>query len=270
MHSHIGGNGVVYHVLRNGRSFAMKALDVVSRRDSVEIAQDEINNMSILNHDRICKLIEVVYYQNYWFLIMPKYDGDVQRLIWASQTPLTDNVLKDIFTQMAEAVQYIHSQEIFHRDIKLLNFLFKITSNSVKVVLADFGAASRIDMVEGFCPCTEGKRSRECAIQKEWSSRKHDIWSLAVALIDLIHPGHNSFEVYYNGLQHRQQFQKVFGLSNELVNLLAQVFRPEHSRLSLKEFLAKFNRIRSLRYQDEKRHSQQTLHQLRNLNLKIH
>ena len=66
--------------------------------------------------------------------------GDLLSFV-RKRTKLNEVTSKFIFRQIIEALQYIHSQNIVHRDIKLDNILIDL-SNNIKI--CDFGVSKHI------------------------------------------------------------------------------------------------------------------------------
>lgn len=66
---------------------------------------------------------------NYIMIIMEYVScGDLLSFL-RKRSKLTENIAKLIFKQIVEALQYIQSQNIVHRDIKLDNILIDMTNN---------------------------------------------------------------------------------------------------------------------------------------------
>ena len=57
----------------------------------------------------------------------------------------TEDKAREIFIQICSGVNYMHQQNMIHRDIKAENVFF--TTNN-KVLLGDFGFAKRLDTME--------------------------------------------------------------------------------------------------------------------------
>ena len=70
---------------------------------------------------------------NYIMIIMEYVScGDLLSFV-RKRSKLSENIAKLIFRQIIEALQYIQSQKIVHRDIKLDNILIDL-SNNIKVI----------------------------------------------------------------------------------------------------------------------------------------
>ena len=98
---------------------------------------------------------------------------------------LTDKQISFVFRELAESIQYIHSFNILHRDIKLENILFDANYHAK---LADFGFACMINSPE--------KRTTVCGTREYFAPEiyvnkkqdlKLDIWCLGILLYELCH-----------------------------------------------------------------------------------
>ena len=56
---------------------------------------------------------------------------------------MTEDIGRFLFSQLVEAVSYLHSKNYAHRDIKEFNVLLKSGADMVK--LADFGSAVKLE-----------------------------------------------------------------------------------------------------------------------------
>lgn len=98
---------------------------------------------------------------------------------------LKDEEISMIFFQLCQAIQYLHSFNILHRDIKLENVLFDRDYNAK---LADFGFACKVDAVD--------PRSTVCGTREYFAPELFrqqtqglgvDIWCLGILLYELCH-----------------------------------------------------------------------------------
>ena len=103
----------------------------------------EIHILQKLNHPHIIKLYEYKFTGDYLFLITEYCNGNDLQTWMKSEHSITDKII--IMNQISNGLEYIHSQHIMHRDIKLENVL--IHNGIVK--LCDFGFS--IFMKEDMC-----------------------------------------------------------------------------------------------------------------------
>jgi serine/threonine protein kinase len=121
--------------------------------------------------------VTIIFYP--WMSGGTVHDWIVKRLC------LTEHHVRTLFKQMVEAVNYIHSMDIIHQDIKLDNFL--ITKNG-HVKLSDFGLAM-------YHP-KPGLLSNSCGspaymapeiLLGEAHTYSADVWSLGICLYEMIY-----------------------------------------------------------------------------------
>jgi len=102
----------------------------------------EIKMMRIANHPKVIKLFEIFEGQQCLYLVCDYYQG---KDLWteivekgAQSEPKALTVLK----QLIEALMYLHSQKIIHRDVKPENILFRSTKQITELGLVDLGFAT--------------------------------------------------------------------------------------------------------------------------------
>ena len=72
------------------------------------------------------------------FLVFEYCEHDLGRLMDNMRAPFTEPQLKCLMLQLLEAVHFLHTHWIVHRDLKLSNLLF---TNKGQLKLCDFGLA---------------------------------------------------------------------------------------------------------------------------------
>jgi serine/threonine protein kinase len=156
-------------------------------------------------------------------------------------TKLPENYSKFIFKQLIEAIIYIQSQNIIHRDIKPDNILIDL-NNIIKI--CDFGVGKEIksnEYVKDTCG-TPAFIAPEILLNNNYNPFKTDVWSSGVVLYTMLSGvvpfrGNNDYELHKNILSGK--FPKLNFISNsceDLLNKLLEV-NPE-KRINLNNILS--------------------------------
>lgn len=186
-----GGMGAVYlaqHVLLR-RQVALKVPLPTHRQDETIRArfEREARMMSRLHHENIVSVYDLRWDEHDCFIAMEYVDG--QTLFdhlrqCPLHTPLRD--VMGLMHQVARALDYAHSENVVHRDLKPTNVLVEIGSNRVKIL--DFGLARPTEKSQnefrtavGIVVGTPGYMAPEALTGKEPSAAS-DIYSFGVLL----------------------------------------------------------------------------------------
>ncbi|PPQ67279.1 hypothetical protein CVT25_005863 [Psilocybe cyanescens] len=101
---------------------------------------------------------------------------------------LNESQARFVFSQVIDAVQYLHDHDIVHRDIKDENL---VIDKNLKVKLIDFGSAIAFDPVkprpyyQTFCG-TAAYASSEILLKKDYQAAPAEIWTLGILLSYLL------------------------------------------------------------------------------------
>jgi serine/threonine protein kinase len=102
----------------------------------------EARNMFKMSHPNIIKVTDLIEEGDTVAFVMEYVDGETLKEYLERKGKLSDEEIKTIFSQMLDAVGYVHKQGLIHRDIKPSNFMI---SPKGQVKLLDFGIAKNTD-----------------------------------------------------------------------------------------------------------------------------
>lgn len=132
---------------RNGDSCVLKVVERKKARSEDELCREVTVQMS-LSHPYVVTLLESFIDEERLYIVMEHCRGGELYEALRAQGRFNEEEAKVTFGQIAEAVNYMHSKGLAHRDLKLENFLLSEPVSSVPlarntVKLIDFGFASR-------------------------------------------------------------------------------------------------------------------------------
>lgn len=121
---------------------ALKRLRMESEREGFPItAIREIRLLQTFDHPNIVSLLEIMVENKQIHMIFDYADHDLTGLLSNPDIQLTEGNCKYFFDQLLQGMNYLHSKEIIHRDIKGSNLL--IDKNGI-LKIADFGLARKM------------------------------------------------------------------------------------------------------------------------------
>ncbi|KAH3900933.1 related to Cell division control protein 7 [Saccharomycodes ludwigii] len=142
---------------------ALKRIYVTS---SPQRIYNELNLLYTLSKcPRIAPLYDAIRYQDQIIAVLPYYPHEDFRTFYRI---LPIKGIKKYMFELLEALKFIHSKGVIHRDIKPTNFLYNTRLG--KGVLVDFGLAElEYDAQDTFrntqyCPCVEKRNDHICNI----------------------------------------------------------------------------------------------------------
>ncbi len=147
--------------------------------------QHEIEISKLMNHPNVIKIDEIINKDNNYYILMeycPK--GNLLDYV-IRNSRLSEDVAKTIMCQIFTGLQYIHSLNVSHRDLKLENILF---DDDYNIKICDFGLSKILDEnhltnTPLGTPCYT---SPECFSGNSYDGFKTDIWSCGVILYAMV------------------------------------------------------------------------------------
>ncbi|KAG6853454.1 hypothetical protein C0991_004312 [Blastosporella zonata] len=242
----VGGYGVVYRAVdvttRERQSYAVKCLlhakDLRPARRQFHIREIALHQISSA-HPGIVTLHRIIEDHEYTYIIMdyaPDHDLFTQILNHCRYLG-KDELIKHVFLQLVDAVEYCHSLGIYHRDLKPENIL--CFDDGYSVAITDFGLATTEKVSDELHTGSIYHMSPECqggafAPDGRYSPKSNDVWSLGIILLNLA-TGRNpwktatindlTFQAYLR--EPLTFFRSVLPVSQEINDILLQMLHVD-------------------------------------------
>ena len=171
-----------------GESVAIKILDKIilsQTPEDYELVKQEISILKIVRHKYIVQLYEILQTPQHIYIIMEYCEGkDLMDFILSKQHLSEMEALK-FFQQLINALFYLHSQNIAHRDIKIDNMLL---DKNKDLKLVDFGLSTKYsDDILLDQPCgTVVYAAPEVLDGNEYHGMLADVWSSGIVLYGMV------------------------------------------------------------------------------------
>lgn len=192
-----GGMASVYKGMdyKLQRSAAVKVLDrskVDDDRTLHKRFQREAQSVAALDHNNIIRIYQFGEEEDLYFLAMHLVKGkdlsaELKRLRRRGKnTTMSVNRALDLMTQVASALDYAHSKDFIHRDVKPSNILLERDTD--RAILMDFGLVFRAsaETTMGTAFGTPRYIAPEQAISSNKVVPQSDIYAFAVIMYELL------------------------------------------------------------------------------------
>jgi len=179
-----------YHIDNEENIIAIKKIHISNEKIN-EYIEHEVNIMKNIQHDNILELYDIIYTNDYIYLILEYCDIDLYKYIEIYN--ISNDTIEQFIKQLVNGLEYMVNKKILHRDLKPHNIL--INKNNI-LKIADFGFAREFD--DNYMNATfVGSplyMSPEIILNNNYNL-KSDLWSLGIILYQLYmkkHPFHST------------------------------------------------------------------------------
>ena len=237
-----GSFGVVYlaQYIKTSSLCVVKKIDFTGlSKEEIKESYNEVNILKKLDHPNIIKFIEVKPTKKYIEIITEYAErGDLYNQLNIQKEKkihFPEKIIIDWLIQICQALKYIHSKHIIHRDIKPHN-IFLTKKGSIK--LGDFGVSKRLNNTLEKAKTFVGTAyylPPEVIDGKKYSYLA-DMWSLGVTFYQLM-----TFKTPFNSdklpalllkISNNEKYEKISKkyYSDELINLIYKMMdsKPSH------------------------------------------
>nr|CAI5826257.1 unnamed protein product [Callosobruchus analis]CAI5858110.1 unnamed protein product [Callosobruchus analis] len=204
-----GTYGVVYKAKNKltGKNVALKRIKLENEAEGVPpTAIREISLLKGLRHSSIVELLDVMQTTEKLYLVFEYLDLDLKRYLDNTRSPLEAELIRSLFQsytkQLVEALAYLHSHRILHRDLKPQNLL---VDKEGHIKLADFGLSRSFSLPTRTYThevVTVWYRAPELLLGARMYCTGIDIWSLGCVMAEMftkraIFPGDSEIDQLY-------------------------------------------------------------------------
>ena len=211
-----GSFGEVYLSTKKGRKeyFATKKIDrrTADKPSFKKYFDNEIEILSHLNHKNIVKLEGIKRTNSNYYIIMEYINGGglsdcLKKYMDKYKKAFPEEIVQYLMRQIIDGLNYIHSQKIIHRDIKLDNIMVNFNSEQDKeslnmlkstIKIIDFGFAVKLNGANDLTYSAVGSpMNMDPIILAKFSKKKDininigydekaDIWSVGTVCYELL------------------------------------------------------------------------------------
>ncbi|MBO5017508.1 MAG: protein kinase [Alistipes sp.] len=103
----------------------------------------EARTIARLQHPNVISIYDVFEENNTAYYVMEYIEGDTLAGIVKRQGPMDEHTAREFIYMVADALDYIHKNNLLHLDVKPANIM--VRSSDYHVVLIDFGLAKQYD-----------------------------------------------------------------------------------------------------------------------------
>lgn len=188
---HEGVYGIVYRAKDRftNQLYAIKKWKLGKEKEGFPVTSlREINLLLSLHHPNIVNVREIVMgnSNDKIYVVMEYMEHELRDLMENMQYRFTMSEIKCLVKQLLLAMEYLHSKNIMHRDLKTSNLLY---NNKGVLKVCDFGLARRcLSTSKGYTPVvvTLWYRAPEILLGNSNYLPSLDIWSVGCIFAELI------------------------------------------------------------------------------------
>jgi len=216
-----GTYGVVYKAKNKltGKNVALKKIKLQKFYNKgcsegvPSTAMREITLLKGVRHSSIVELLDVMYTTDKLYLVFEYLELDLKRYTDTCRYPLEQELVKNYMKQLLDAMAYLHSHRILHRDLKPQNLLLDKEGH---IKLADFGLSRSFSLPTRTYThevVTMWYRAPELLLGEKMYCTGVDIWSLGCVMAEMLmkralFPGDSEIDQLY-------KIFKILGTPNE-------------------------------------------------------
>ncbi|EAR97822.2 kinase domain protein (macronuclear) [Tetrahymena thermophila SB210] len=149
----------------------------------------EVDIIKQLDHPNICRFLETYMDKDHIYLVMEYLSGGTLRDKFINKEELTEYQISQVMQKLFYAINYLHTRNIVHRDLKLENVVYTSTDENAEIKIIDFGLSKKLNVRSSRKRHTKVGSAYYMApevLLHEKYERECDMWSLGVMMYFLL------------------------------------------------------------------------------------
>lgn len=182
-----GAMSSVYQGKLHGKWIIIKRVKPEFKNDPkyISLFYKEFENAYHLDHPNIIRLLDKGEDAQGAYYTMEYVDGRPLSNLMGNNGIKDERLIKKIFTQMLDALIYVHKKQIVHRDLKPDNILITYRGDNVKIL--DFGLAAADSFEDNLAKVGTPKYAAPEQMTKGYDAdQRADIYALGLILLEMI------------------------------------------------------------------------------------
>ena len=146
-----GSYGIVYRAHHKTAKQTCAVKNITFPDDSTQLAKYEQSAerewtiLKRISHKNVIRYLDITIFSASWWIFLEYCDSKYLANYLKMSKHVSYDSKTDNQIQCAEAVRYIHSQDIIHRDVKLENYLVKGEKDKPVIRLSNFGLSKVVE-----------------------------------------------------------------------------------------------------------------------------
>ncbi|KAM4574934.1 MAP kinase-interacting serine/threonine-protein kinase 1 [Fundulus diaphanus] len=186
--------------LQNGQEFAVKIIEKAAGHSRSRVFREVETLYQCQGNKNILELIQFFEDSSYFYLVFEKLRGGSILTHIQSQKHFNELEASKVVRDIAQALGFLHTKGIAHRDLKLENILCEYTDRVSPVKICDFDLGSGVKLSSACTPITTPELTTPCGSaeymapevveaftdEASFYDKRCDLWSLGVILYILL------------------------------------------------------------------------------------
>lgn len=231
---------------RNGLLMAVKQVELPSghshsdqrKKGMLEALEREIELLKTLQHDNIVQYLDSYADGTHLNIFLEYVPGGSVAALLRNYGAFQESLVRNFVKQILHGLNFLHTRDIVHRDIKGANIL---VDNKSCIKISDFGISKKVESdlyvtSRAHRPSLQGSvfwMAPEVVKQTSYT-RKADIWSLGCLVVEMISGTHpwanlNQMQALYQIGSHAKP-SLPDEMSPEAVDFLNKTFELDHNK----------------------------------------